>query len=336
MKVGAYVNSMQVEMIEREIPTPKEGEALIKVSYAGICGTDMMIYHGLHPRAKAPLILGHEFSGVVEEVVENEQIKKGDKVTVEPLLSCGKCAACTNGQMHVCEKLRYIGIDQDGGFAEYTNIPINRLRVLPDGVTEKEAAMLEPLAVAIHTVRRSNMKVGDTIAILGAGPIGLLIALIAERAGAGKIFISDVSTMRLKIARDMGYEGIDAKTMDIVQIVKDSTNGVGADVVFEVAGNQITANQMIDCIKYQGEITVVSVYKKPPTINLASMHFREISLKTTRCYSSNDFTKAIELLGQRNIDLNPLVSHVLRLEDIKQGFDLMEKPDESLKILFKP
>ncbi|MEM5592417.1 zinc-binding dehydrogenase [Niallia circulans] len=107
------------------------------------------------------------------------------------------------------------------------------------------------------------MKVGDTIAILGAGPIGLLIALIAERAGAGKIFISDVSTMRLKIARDMGYEGIDAKTMDIVQIVKDSTNGVGADVVFEVAGNQITANQMIDCIKYQGKSQLLVFIKSP-------------------------------------------------------------------------
>ncbi|KKI91832.1 zinc-binding dehydrogenase [Bacillus sp. SA1-12] len=336
MKVGTYVAPMQVEMLEREIPAPKNGEALIKVSYAGICGTDMMIYHGLHPRAKAPLILGHEFSGVVEEVEENEYVKKGDKIAVEPLLNCGKCAACRNGQMHVCERLRYIGIDKDGGFAEYTTIPINRLNVLPDGGTEKEAAMLEPLAVAIHTVRRSNLKVGDTIAILGAGPIGLLIALIAERAGAGKIFISDISAMRLKIARDMGYEGIDAKKMDIVQVVKDSTNGVGADVVFEVAGNQITANQMIDCIKFQGEITVVSVYKKPPTINLANMHFREISLKTTRCYSPEDFAKAIELLGQNKLDLSPLVSHVLPLEDIKKGFELMENPDESLKILFKP
>lgn len=336
MKIGTYVAPMQVEMTEREIPTPKDGEALIKVSYAGICGTDMMIYHGLHPRAKAPLILGHEFSGVVEEVGENEHIKIGDKVAVEPLLSCGTCAACRNGQMHVCEKLRYIGIDNDGGFAEYTTIPMNRLRVLPDGVTEKEAALLEPLAVAIHTVRRSNMKVGDTIAILGAGPIGLLIALIADRAGAGKIFISDVSTMRLKVAKEMGFEAIDAKNMDIVQVVKDSTKGVGADVVFEVAGNQITADQMIDCIKFQGEITVVSVYKKPPNINLASMHFREISLKTTRCYSPEDFAKAIELLEQSKLDLNPLVSHVLPLEDIKKGFELMEKPDESLKILFRP
>ncbi|MEK3643940.1 MULTISPECIES: zinc-dependent alcohol dehydrogenase [unclassified Aeribacillus] len=336
MKVGTYVGPMQVEMTEREIPVPKEDEALIKVSYGGICGTDMMIYHGLHPRAKAPLIMGHEFSGVVAEVGENQHVKKGDKVAIEPLLSCGICEACRNGQMNVCRTLRYIGIDKDGGFAEYVAIPINRLRILPESVTEKEAAMLEPLAVAIHTVRRSRLKVGDTIAILGAGPIGLLIGIIAEHAGAGKIFISDVSSMRLQVAQDLGFEAIDARNSDIVQVVKDYTNGVGADVVFEVAGTQITANQMIDCIKFQGEIMVVSVYKNPPTVQLANMHFREISLKTTRCYSPEDFTKAIELLEQNKINLDPLVSHVLPLEEIKKGFELMKNPDQSLKILFRP
>jgi (R,R)-butanediol dehydrogenase / meso-butanediol dehydrogenase / diacetyl reductase len=336
MKAGTYVSPKQVEMTEREIPIPKADEALIKVSYGGICGTDMMIYHGLHPRAEAPLILGHEFSGVVEQVGENQQVKKGDKVAVEPLLSCGKCAACRNGQMHVCAKLRYIGIDKDGGFAEYATIPVNRLHVLPESVTEKEAAMLEPLAVAIHTVRRSKLLVGDTVAILGAGPIGLLIGIIAQRAGAGKIFISDVSSMRLQVARKLGFEAIDARDLDIVQVVKEYTNGVGVDVVFEVAGSQITANQMIDCIKYQGEIMVVSVYKKPPTIQLAAMHFREISLSTTRCYSPEDFTKAIELLAQNKINLDPLISHILPLEEIKTGFELMESPDQSLKILFQP
>ena len=336
MKVGTYISPKQVKMTEREIPVPKEDEALIKVSYGGICGTDMMIYHGLHPRAKAPLILGHEFSGVIVEVGENQHVKKGDKVVVEPLLNCGKCAACLSGQMHVCENLRYIGIDKDGGFSEYTTIPIHRVRVLPESVTEKEGAMLEPLAVAVHTVRRSNLKVGDTVAILGAGPIGLLIGLIAQQAGAGKIFISDISTMRLQVAREMGFEAIDAKDVDIAQVVKEYTNGVRADIVYEVAGNQFTADQMIDCIKFQGEIVVVSVYKKPPSIQLAAMHFREISLMTTRCYSPEDFTKAIELLAENKLNLDPLVSHVLPLEDIQAGFELMEKPDQSLKILFQP
>ena len=142
--------------------------------------------------------------------------------------------------------------------------------------------------------------------------------------------------MRLQVARELGFEAIDAKDLDIVQVVKEYTDGVGADVVFEVAGSQITANQMIDCIKFQGEIMVVSVYKKPPTIQLAAMHFREISLSTTRCYSPEDFTKAIGLLEQNTINLDPLISHILPLEEIKTGFELMENPDQSLKILFQP
>ncbi|MCY7838594.1 alcohol dehydrogenase catalytic domain-containing protein [Bacillus haynesii] len=334
MKAGIYLSPKQVKMTEREMPVPRPDEALIKVSYAGICGTDMMIYHGLHPRAEAPLILGHEFSGIVA-ASDGDRVNKGDRVVVEPLLNCGFCAPCREGQAHVCKSLRYIGIDQNGGFAEYTTVPLHRLRVLPESVTEKMGAMIEPLAVAIHTVRRSKLKVGDTAAILGAGPIGLLIGLIAERAGAGKIVISDVSPVRLQAASKMGFEAVDARKTDISQVVKEYTDGCGADVVYEVAGNQTTADQMIECVKHQGEIAVVSVYKKPPVIQLAAMHFREISLMTTRCYSPGDFTKAIELLEQNKLNLDPLVSHTLPLEDIQTGFNLMENPDQALKILFK-
>ncbi|MDR0127245.1 MULTISPECIES: zinc-dependent alcohol dehydrogenase [Bacillus] len=335
MKAGVYLSPKCVAMTEKEIPVPKMDEALIKVSYAGICGTDMMIYHGVHPRAEAPLILGHEFSGIVIEADENHHVKKGDKVVIEPLLHCGVCSACQQGQAQVCKDLRYIGIDQHGGFAEYVVIPVHRLRVLPESVTEKEGAMIEPLAVAVHTVRRSKLKIGDTVVILGAGPIGLLIGLIARQAGAGRIVISDVSSMRLETANEMGFEAIDARHTDISHVIKKYTDGVGADVVFEVAGNQATANQMIECVKYQGEVVVVSVYKKSPTIQLAAMHFREISLTTTRCYHSSDFSKAIELLEQQKIQLDVLVSHTLPLEEIQTGFDLMENPDQALKILFE-
>jgi threonine dehydrogenase-like Zn-dependent dehydrogenase len=174
------------------------------------------------------------------------------------------------------------------------------------------------------------------VAILGAGPIGLLIALIAKEAGAGDIFISDVSPYRLKIASEMGFTAVNALNEDIVDKVKLHTQDVGADVVFEVAGNQITADQMIDCIKFQGEVVVVSVYKNAPIINLAKMHFREVSLTTTRCYSSDDFSIAIKLLEQQTININPIISHILPLDEIEKGFELMENPETSLKILFHP
>ncbi|MGE7687109.1 zinc-dependent alcohol dehydrogenase [Peribacillus sp. NPDC097895] len=336
MKIGVYYSPKTVATSTLEKPSIKDNEALVKVSYAGICGTDMMIYSGQHPRAKAPLIMGHEFSGIVDEIGEGHDFQKGDRVIVEPILNCGKCAACKAGQIHVCASLKYIGIDKDGGFTEFSTIPVDRLRRLPDNVSDEDAALTEPLAVAIHTVRRSSLKVGDTVAILGAGPIGLLIGLIAKEAGAGDIFISDVSPYRLKVATEMGFTAINDANESIVKEVRSHTRNVGADVVFEVAGNQITADQMIDCIKFQGQIVVVSVYKKAPVVNLAAMHFREISLITTRCYSPDDFTKAIKLLEQKTFDVNPLISHILPLDEFEKGFQLMENPESSLKILFHP
>ncbi len=289
---------VQTESIEK--PVAGEGEALIKVAYAGICGTDMMIFAGKHPRAKAPVVLGHEFSGTIESIADNDHFHRGDRVTVEPYLTCGTCAACLAGQYHVCATLRCIGIDKDGGFAEYVAVPIHRLHHLPNNVSDEEGALTEPLAIAVHTVRRSDLKVGDSVVILGAGPIGLLIGQVAKQAGASEIFISDISPYRLQVAKQMGFTAVHAKEEDIKEAVLSFTKGVGADIVFEVAGTQATANQMIQCIKYQGKIVVVSVYKQAPTIDLAAMHFREISLTTTRCANSNDFAIAIRLMEKKN------------------------------------
>ncbi|MCM3160781.1 zinc-binding dehydrogenase [Metabacillus litoralis] len=335
MKAGLFKGAKQLEVSEVALPNIGEGEALVKVSFAGICGTDMMIYSGAHPRATDPLIMGHEFSGVIEEVYSNEkELKVGDRVAINPLNYCGECVACHNGLHHICDNLRYLGIDMDGGFAEYVKTPIENLFVLPDSISDENAAILEPLAVAIHTVRRSKLKVGDNVVIFGAGPIGVLIGIIAKKAGAARIIISDISDYRLDVAQSYGFHTVDARKNDIADISKEITNGVGADVVFEVAGNQHTANQMIDAIRTQGEIVVVSVYKKPPEINLAKMHFRELSLTTTRCFSAEDFQKAILMMAEGNIDVSKLISHKLPLDQFEKGFELMLNSTESMKILF--
>ncbi|MBS4173151.1 alcohol dehydrogenase catalytic domain-containing protein [Bacillus sp. FJAT-49736] len=336
MKAGLYISEKNVMTGELDKPMAKSGEALIKVSFAGICGTDMMIYAGKHPRAKAPLALGHEFSGVVVEINGESTFKVGDRIAVEPTISCGKCDACLSGNSHVCRTLGLIGIDWHGGFAEYVSVPLHRLHKVPDNLSDAHAAVAEPVAVGIHTVRRSNLKVGDTVLVLGAGPIGLLIAMTAKLAGARKIFISDISPYRLGKAKELGFIALDGKNVDVVEEVKTATNGIGADVVFEVAGNNITANQMIHACKTQGQITVVSVYKQPPTIDLAAMHFRELSLTTTRCYTHSDFSAAIHMMATGQIDVTPLISHQLPLDEIKRGFELMTNPEESLKVLFQP
>ncbi|MFJ5717621.1 zinc-binding dehydrogenase [Neobacillus sp. NPDC093127] len=336
MKAGLYLSEKNVVLGTLEKPTLKQGEALIKVSSAGICGTDMMIYFGKHPRAKAPLAMGHEFSGVIEEINGDSTFTVGDRVVVEPTISCGKCDACLSGNSHVCKTLGLIGIDSHGGFAEYVAVPLHRLHEVPNTLSDEHAALAEPVAVGIHTVRRSNVKVGDTVLVLGAGPIGLLIALTAKLAGADKIFISDISPYRLGKAEELGFIVLDSKKVDVVEEVKAATNGNGADVVFEVAGNNITANQMIHACRTQGQIVVVSVFKQPPTIDLAAMHFRELSLTTTRCYSHSDFATAISMMASGQIDVTSLISHQLPLNEIEKGFQLMTNPEESLKILIQP
>ncbi|CAH0343852.1 alcohol dehydrogenase catalytic domain-containing protein [Bacillus sp. CECT 9360] len=336
MKAGLFVSEKSVMVADLEKPILQVGEALIKVSAAGICGTDMMIYFGKHPRAKAPLAMGHEFSGVIEQINGSSSFTIGDRVVVEPTLSCGKCEACATGQFHVCKTLKLIGIDMHGGFAEYTAVPLNRLHRIPDQLSDQHAALTEPVAVAVHTVRRSNLKIGDNVVILGGGPIGLLVGIMAKKAGAAQIIVSDISPYRLNKAKELGLTVLDAKKVNIADEVYSLTNGVGADITFEVAGTAVTAIQMVEVTKIQGQIVVVSVYKQPPTIDLAAMHFRETSLTTTRCYSRNDFEKAIQLMGSGMIDVSFIISHQLPLEKIKEGFELMENPDLSLKIILQP
>lgn len=160
--------------------------------------------------------------------------------------------------------------------------------------------------------------------------------MIAKRAGAKKVMISDISSYRLTKAKELGFIPIDAMKKDVVKEVRLLTNDVGADVVFEVAGNQITAKQMVETSRIQGEIVVVSVYKKAPEVDLAAMHFKEISLTTTRCYTKEDFQTAIDLLASGEIAADSLISHKLPLEDIQAGFEFMQRPGESLKVLFVP
>ncbi|RKL66492.1 zinc-binding dehydrogenase [Salipaludibacillus neizhouensis] len=335
MKAGVFNGPEIVEVEEKSIPIINENEALIKVSYAGICGTDMMIYSGSHPRVKPPLIMGHEFSGQVKEIKGNETIKPGDRVTINPLISCGKCYACHIGENHICNNLNYIGIYSSGGFAEYVRVPLNNLMLLDSSISDEEGALTEPLAVAVHSLRKSSLRFGDVAVILGAGPIGMLIAMLAKKAGASHVVISDVNEYRLDLAKKLGFYTVDAREENVVEVTRELTNGIGADVVFEVAGTQSTANQMIDAIKPQGEILLVSVYKQAPQINLAQMHFREISLKTTRCFSTYDFERALHILRNKEIDVKQIISHKLSIEKFDEGFQLMKNGKESLKVLYE-
>jgi 2-desacetyl-2-hydroxyethyl bacteriochlorophyllide A dehydrogenase len=232
--------------------------------------------------------------------------------------------------------LRLLGVDLNGGFAEYAKVPINRLHRIPAELPELTATLCEPLAVAVHCVRRSNLKIADTVAILGCGPIGLLIAQVAKHAGAAHIIMSDISPFRLAKAKELGFTALDASSVNVVEEIKRLTDGKGADNVYEVAGTGETAKQMIEAAKIQAQVMVVSLFKAPPVIDLSLMHFKEISINTTRCYTHFDFQAALHLMASGAIDTTPLISHVVPLERIAEGFELMRNPEAALKIVIQP
>src|SRR5665648_416676 len=213
MKAAVWAATDQVDVTDLPMPVVPEGWALVKVAYNGICGTDLAILHGKHPRATAPLIMGHEISGWVEQAGATGP-PAGTLVTVEPLISCGECKACRNGHPHVCRRLGLYGIDAPGAMAQYVALPPEVLHEVPDGVDPRTATLAEPLAVAVHAVALSGMEPGDTVAVYGAGPIGVLTAMVARHEGAGTVVITEPSPWRRKVAEELGFTVVpDGRTM---------------------------------------------------------------------------------------------------------------------------
>jgi len=217
MKAVVYLGPSHVKVTDVEQPLIRDGEALIRVAFSGICGTDLAIVSGKHPRAKPPLVLGHEFSGELVEINDNDGdsgFKPGNLVAVYPLLMCGKCLACRSGYAHVCRNLRLIGIDRAGSMAEYVSVPVCLLVKLDDGIDMKLAALIEPVAVAVHSIRESGIGVGDKILITGAGPIGCLLALLLRNLGYENLIISEIKPHRKRRMKEFGFEVLDPAKKD--------------------------------------------------------------------------------------------------------------------------
>ena len=200
MKAAIFDGKSNVIIKEEPIPKLCSGEALIKVKYVGICGSDIAIYTGKNHRAKLPVIPGHELVGEITEISDEgkSDFKIGDRITVLPTLACEKCELCMGGKRHLCKSIHFIGIQTDGGYAEYVKVPVNNLYHLPDSLSFEKGVLVEPLAVAIHAVRLANVQIGDKALIIGAGPIGLLVAMIARLSGCLNVIISEVSPSRIK------------------------------------------------------------------------------------------------------------------------------------------
>jgi len=336
MRASLWMGPEKVEFREIDRPTPAEGESLVKVAYAGICGTDIMIYLGKHPRAAAPLVASHEFSGVVVDA-NGGPVPEGTPVAINPLLTCGHCYACRTGTPHVCATLKLVGIDSDGGFAEYATVPWHTLYPVPESLPLVQAALIEPLAVAVHAVRASRLKVGDVTAVLGAGPVGILTAQVARLSGARKVIVSEMSPKRLEIAKGLGFEVIDVKEADTVEAVLAATDGDGVPVVFETAGVQPTIRDAGLVARIGGQILQVGMPKTPPTVDITTLLFKEVEMTPIRVYrAEEDFQTAVDIAAAGSLDLETPATHILPLERLAEAMELMHEAAEACKILIDP
>ncbi|MCD6509075.1 MAG: zinc-binding alcohol dehydrogenase family protein [Thermoprotei archaeon] len=320
---GPY--DIRVEDVDK--PSPSRGEVVIRVKAAGICGTDLHSYRGKHPFLRPPRIPGHEFSGYVAEIGEGVTgIEVGERVVVEPLISCGRCDACIRGEYNVCRNLKVLGVHVDGAFAEYVKVPAEKVYRLPKGVSYEDGALIEPLAVAVHVTRRGKIGLGDSIAILGSGPIGLLIAQVARCAGARRIIMTDVLGYRLRLAERLGADvTINAKDEDPVRRILEETNNMGVDVAIEAAGAPPTPAQALRVTKPHGRVVIIGFFEMPSVqLNILDIVAKELHVYGSRVYW-HDFATAIELLSEDKIDVRSLVTHKYRLEEAKEAFEVLDK-----------
>ncbi len=315
---------------------PVAGEVQLQVSHCGICGTDLHLFHGeMDHRLHPPQVIGHEMSGVVAAVGEGvEGFAAGDPVTVRPLNPCGECPACRAGHSHICQRLKFIGIDAPGALQARWTVPAHTLHRLPASLPLKRAALVEPLSVACHDVRLAGVRKGEYVVIQGGGPIGILIALVVRNTGARAV-ISEVNPFRLSLARELGFEAVNPKETDLVKHVMDATRTAGADVVFEVSGSAAGAETITQLARVRGRIVVVAIFSHVPKVDLFRIFWRELSLQGTRVYEPEDFEQAIALAASGTLPLERLISEVCPLEGVQSALNRLESGGEVMKILVR-
>lgn len=333
MHSARYLGPHRIEVLEQSLPTLSDGEALVQVEACGICGSDLNIFTGVHPRARPPLTPGHEFCGRVVDIRDagESAINVSDRVAAYPLISCGRCFVCRQGNPHVCRKLKIYGFDMDGGMAEYVKLPVRNLVKIAASLPAEFGAMIEPLAVGIHSFLRVPVQSEDSVLILGAGTIGLLVALIAKRRGVGSILVTDVAPARIELAKRLGFDILEASSSALAAAILDRTGGEGADILFECSGSPDVALQMTDFVRCRGVIVNVGVFKKPVPVDLQAVNFKELHMVGSRVYSVEDFRQAVHMAF--SIPIDKLVTQRFPLKQVGDAFGLLTSGAHVGKIL---
>ncbi|MEH0638226.1 alcohol dehydrogenase catalytic domain-containing protein [Streptomyces bottropensis] len=313
---------------------PGPGEVELAPAYVGICGTDLHIFHGdMDARVAAPAVLGHEMSGRIVRVGPGvEDWAPGDAVTVMPLRWDDTCPACRAGHRHVCQNLDFIGIDSPGAMQQRWTVPASTLIRLPASVPLDRAALVEPTAVAVHDVGRAAIREEEKVVVVGGGPVGVLIALVARAAGA-EVRVVELSAHRRALAEEVGLSTWDPAAEDVPALVGEWTGGAGAEVAFEVSGAAGGVDTAVEVLGVRGRLCLVAIHPRPREINLHRFFWRELTLVGARLYDRSDFERAVVLVADGTIPADRLISKVVPLTEAPAAFEALEAGGDVMKIL---
>lgn len=335
MKAAQYRGNKTFALEATAPVAPGPGEVRLNVAYCGICGTDLHIYHGaMDKRVKIPQVIGHEASATVAETGAGVTgFSPGDPVVVRPLDNRAETPA-DRGFSHICKGLKFIGIDSPGAYQSSWTVPAFTLHKVPPGTDLKLAALTEPLAVACHDVRLSGISPGELAVVLGGGPIGILVALVAQAAG-GRVLLSEPNPFRLKFARDLGIEAVNPMEADLARLCLERSEGSGADVVFEVSGAKPVALGMTDLLAIRGRIVVVAIYPQPTEINLFHFFWKELQMRGARVYEPEDFDEALSLIGSGRLPLEKMITRTVPLDGVQDAFRDLDANPDAMKVLLQ-
>ena len=338
VKAAVWYGGKDVRVEDLPDPQVSENEILVKVKSSGICGSDVHAFEGKSRRRVPPLILGHEFAGVVADVGSGvHDFQNGDRIVVEPIISCGRCESCKAGRTNICLDMRLIGLHAPGAFAEYVAVPADTCYALPENISFDEATLVEPLAVATHAINMTPTKVGDNLMVVGSGVIGLLVLQVARRRVGGNILVSDLIDYKLDLAKRLGANAIvNSGREDATKIVRELTNGKGVDAVIEAVGVRDTLQHALGVVKKGGYVTIIGLLEQMIQVDVMNLVTKEITMRGGYTYTSKDFKTSLDL-AKGKVNLRPLITHTFALTEIAKAVEILtEGKEEQIKILLRP
>jgi 2-desacetyl-2-hydroxyethyl bacteriochlorophyllide A dehydrogenase len=319
----------KIKVVEMDRPVPRKGEALLKIKYCGLCGSDILTYTGNQPFTTYPRIPGHEFSAEIVAIEANILgFQPGMLVTANPYFNCGQCYSCKNGKVNCCEQNQTMGVQRDGSFAEYICMPVERICDGKD-LPAQTLALIEPFSISYHAIGRGNIQPADKVLVIGAGPIGIF-AMIAAKFRGATVFVADVLEKRLEMARKMGADGvINSGTEDLSTRVKELTDSHGMDVCVEAVGFPQTFLGCLDHVCFGGKVVLIGNGKKETTFNHSLILKKELNIYGSR-NSLNAFIPLIQMVAEAKVDISRMVTNVYSLDQVTNAFEDLKNNDGSM------